>query len=233
LLEDIANSSQAKGRVERANLTLQDRFVKELRLQHISTIAVANAYARTFIADYNRRFAKPLRNDFDAHRPLREDEDLNLIFTFRELRKVSHALTLQYDKVLYMLTDNTTTRKLIGRYIDVYEYPDGHIELRADGISLPYSLYDKLSEANQGAIVESKRLGHVLQVALVMQEQRARRRGRSAPACTNQRLKPVQLKATPKKKVSRQLNTDDLSMAIQENQQVLLQKRAVPILILK
>jgi hypothetical protein len=28
-----ANSSQAKGRVERANLTVQDRLVKELRLE--------------------------------------------------------------------------------------------------------------------------------------------------------------------------------------------------------
>ena len=32
-----ANSSQAKGRVERANLTLQDRLVKELRLRGIDT----------------------------------------------------------------------------------------------------------------------------------------------------------------------------------------------------
>lgn len=95
-----ANSSQAKGRVERANLTLQDRFVKELRLQNISTMAAANAYAPTFIADHNRRFAKPPRNDFNTHRVLREDEDMNLVFTCREPRKVSHSLTLQYDKVL-------------------------------------------------------------------------------------------------------------------------------------
>lgn len=50
---------------------------------------------------------------------------------------LSNALTLQYDKVLYMLTDTATTRKRIGRYIDVYEYPDGYIELRPDGIALP------------------------------------------------------------------------------------------------
>jgi hypothetical protein len=73
-----ANSSQAKGRVERANLTLQDRLVKELRLQNISTMAAANAYAPTFIEDYNHRFGKPPRNDFNAHRPLRDDEGLNL-----------------------------------------------------------------------------------------------------------------------------------------------------------
>jgi len=76
-----ANTSQAKGRVERANLTLQDRLVKELRLRGISTREAANAFAPHFIADFNARFAKPARRDFDAHRPIRADEDLELIFT--------------------------------------------------------------------------------------------------------------------------------------------------------
>lgn len=169
----------------------------------------------TFIADYNRRFAKPPRNDFNAHRSLREDEDLNLIFTVREPRKVSHALTLQYDKILYMLSDTAATRKLIGSYIDIYEYPDGHIELRADGTALPYTQYDKLSEVNQGSIVENKRLGHVLQVAQVMQEQRDSRRGRSAPARTNHGVAPVRLKAIPGTKVQRKLDSHDLALAIQ------------------
>jgi len=53
-----ANSSQAKGRVERANLTLQDRLVKELRLRGIDTQEAANAYAPHFIADFNNRFGK-------------------------------------------------------------------------------------------------------------------------------------------------------------------------------
>jgi hypothetical protein len=48
-----ANSSPAKGRVERAHLTLQDRLVKELRLRGISTVAAANAYAPAFMATYN------------------------------------------------------------------------------------------------------------------------------------------------------------------------------------
>jgi len=67
-----ANSSQAKGRVERANLTLQDRLVKEMRLQGISTMEAANTWVPSFIADYNRRFEKPPRNDWDACRRLRE-----------------------------------------------------------------------------------------------------------------------------------------------------------------
>jgi hypothetical protein len=48
----FANSPQAKGRVERAHLTLQDRLVKELRLQGVTTIDAANAFAPQFVADH-------------------------------------------------------------------------------------------------------------------------------------------------------------------------------------
>lgn len=109
-----ANTSQAKGRVERANLTLQDRLVKELRLRGISTMNEANAYAPLFIEDFNSRFAKPPRNDFDTHRPLHSDDVLDLIFTVREPRKVSKSLTLQYDKTIYLIEDTAENRKLIG-----------------------------------------------------------------------------------------------------------------------
>ncbi|PSK85771.1 integrase-like protein [Limimaricola soesokkakensis] len=54
-----AHSSQAKGRVERANRTLPDRLVKELRLAGISDIAAANAFLPGFVARYNAKFAKP------------------------------------------------------------------------------------------------------------------------------------------------------------------------------
>ncbi|PPB81970.1 hypothetical protein B0O95_11629 [Mycetohabitans endofungorum] len=81
-----ANSSSAKGRVERAHLTLQDRLVKEMRLRDSSTVAQANAYVPSFISAYNARFAKLLKSDFDAHWPLRSGESLDLALTWRELR---------------------------------------------------------------------------------------------------------------------------------------------------
>jgi hypothetical protein len=65
-----ANSSQAKGRVERAHKTLQDRLVKELRLAGARTLAEGNAVLPAFMADYNARFAKPPANKKDLHRPL-------------------------------------------------------------------------------------------------------------------------------------------------------------------
>ena len=68
-----ANGSQAKGRVERTHLTLQDRLVKELRLRNISAMEAANAFMPEFIADYNARFAKVPRNSNNTHRPLRSN----------------------------------------------------------------------------------------------------------------------------------------------------------------
>ena len=53
-----ANSSQAKGRVERAHATLQDRLVKELRLAGISDREAANAFLPGFIESYNSKFAR-------------------------------------------------------------------------------------------------------------------------------------------------------------------------------
>ena len=71
------------------------------------------------------------------HRPLRADESLELVMTWREPRKVTKSLTVQYDRVMYMLQDTLEHRRLIERYIEIWEYPDGRIELRADGRILP------------------------------------------------------------------------------------------------
>lgn len=64
-----AHSPQAKGRVERANGTLQDRLVKAMRLEGIATIAEANAFLPGYMARYNERFAKAPFDPRDVHRP--------------------------------------------------------------------------------------------------------------------------------------------------------------------
>ena len=64
-----ATTPQAKGRVERANQTLQDRLVKEMRLRGISTIEAAQAFVPAFMAAWNARFERPPRDPQDAHRP--------------------------------------------------------------------------------------------------------------------------------------------------------------------
>ncbi len=211
-----ANSSQAKGRVERANLTLQDRLVKELRLRRISSREAANAYAPRFVADFNKRFEKPPKSDFDAHRPVRADEDLDLIFTWRVERKVSSSLTLQHDRVQYLLPDTVEARKLIHRYIDVFEYPDGRIELRADGSSLEHVRFDNLPFIEAGAVVENKRLGHALKVAQLIQAQRDDRRCGSMPSRTNSGAKPRLPRAEIGKKRPSKFTLDDMNAAVRK-----------------
>jgi len=118
-----ANSSPAKGRVERAHKTLQDRLVKELRLAEASTMAEGNALLPAFIADYNARFGKPA-NKKDLHRPLRDGDDLEDIFARKEERPLSQALTLQYDKVVFILEPSERAKAAIGKRVTIFDYPD-------------------------------------------------------------------------------------------------------------
>ncbi len=161
-----------------------------------------------------QRFAKPPKSAFDAHRPLRTDEHLDLVLTWREPRKVTRSLTVQYDRVMYLLDDTPENRRLIDRYIEVWEYPDGRIELRADDRVLPCRQYDRLAEIDQGAVVEHKRLSHVLQVAQALQAQRDCRRASGAPSRTNRGM-PVQAKdRRPGTKKPREIMPEDLNAAV-------------------
>lgn len=212
-----ANTSQAKGRVERANLTLQDRLVKELRLRGICTMEAANAYAAHFMADFNARFGKPARSAFDAHRPVRADENLDEIFTWRVQRKVTQSLTLQHEKLIYLLADTAENRGLIHRYIDVWEYPSGKLQIRADGRVLGYERYDRLSTVDVGAIVENKRLSRALEVAKAIQEQRDDSR-RSAPSRTH-RGEAANFRQAPRKpgtKAQRAFTAEDITAAVMQ-----------------
>ncbi len=172
-----ANTPQAKGRVERAHLTLQDRLVKELRLRSISTLEAGNAYLPVFRADYNRRFGREPLNRHDAHRPLRDGEDLDLIFSWQEERKLSRNLTFQYRRVMYLVEPGPETLTLVGERCRVHEHQDGRIEVRHANKPLPCSVFfDKAPHVPQGAIVANKRLGAVLSKIQRDQQERDRQR---------------------------------------------------------
>jgi len=181
-----ANSSQAKGRVERAHKTLQDRLVKELRLAGAATLAAGNALLPAFTADYNARFAKPPANQKDLHRPLRAGDDLEDAFAWKEERTLSQALTLQYDKVIFILEPSEQAKAAIGKRVTVVDYPDGRLAIRYKGVELAYRTFDKLRQVDQGAIADNKRLGSVL--AIIRDEQLRREpERRSGPRRRDQR----------------------------------------------
>jgi transposase len=100
----LANSPQAKGRVERANSTLQDRLIKEMRLKNICSMEEGNAFLEPFMRDYNARFAVEAAEKEDAHRPLTTHQltTLDTILAVQETRKVSKNLEFmleQFDNV--------------------------------------------------------------------------------------------------------------------------------------
>jgi len=172
-----ANTPQAKGRVERAHLTLQDRLVKELRLREIRDVEAANAFAPEFIADYNRRFARAPRSQHDTHRPVRDDEDLERIFTWREDRKLSKNLTLHYKRVTYLVEPGPKTLPLAGERCRVHEHADGHIEVFHGGERLPCRVFfDTDPRVTDADIVANKRLGAVLTRIRADQQERDRQR---------------------------------------------------------
>jgi hypothetical protein len=177
-----ANSPQAKGRVERAHKTLQDRLVKELRLADVSTIEAANALLPAFVTDYNARFAKPARRPEDLHRPPAPHDDLDAALTWREERTVTGSLTLHYNKVLFLLQPTDVTRGLARKRVMVHEFPDGRLAIRHEGVDLPYRAFDKLRRVDQAAVVENKRLGAVLAVIRERQAATVRERNRDAPS---------------------------------------------------
>ena len=176
-----ANSPQAKGRIERAFGTLQNRLVKELRLAGISTIAAANAWLPGFMADHNTRFGRPPANPKDLHRPLSATDDLNEILAWREIRTVTKNLTVQYDQMLLLLDSTPFARGLARRKVEVVNYPDGRFAVQFEGAPLSFRVFDKIQTVQPGTIVENKRLGAALALVKAQQEAYAPKRRRYDP----------------------------------------------------
>jgi hypothetical protein len=152
-----AHSPQAKGRVERANQTLQDRLTKELRLRDLSTLATANAYLPEFIAAYNQRFAVAPRSSESAHRALSKGEDLERVLTLCERRTLSKNLTLSYNNVIYQIKTKRALYTMRGAHVDVRETRNGEITIEYKKRSLDYTIYCE-HEQQQGKVVEAKLL---------------------------------------------------------------------------
>jgi hypothetical protein len=151
---------------------LQGRLVKELRLAGAGTLAEGNAPLPAFIADYNARFARAPANNKDLHRPLRAGDDLDDAFAWKEERTLSRALTLQYDKVLFIVEPSEQAKAAIAKRVTVVDYPDGRLAIRYRGVELAYQTFDKIRQVSQAAIVENKQLGAVLAVIRDQQQQR-------------------------------------------------------------
>lgn len=151
-----ASSPQAKGRIERAFQTLQDRLVKELRLRRISDIESANAFLPEFREDFNRRFAVQPRSRHDAHRPLLKTEDLDLILTHQKTGTLSKNLTIQYDNTIYQIQSDRPGYALRNAQVTVCQNAQGEVTILYQGKPLAYTIYHK--SPRQAEVVDTKTL---------------------------------------------------------------------------
>lgn len=155
-----ANTPQAKGRIERANQTLQDRLVKELRLRGISDMESGNAYLSEFREDFNRRFAVPPRSSHNAHRPLLKTDNLDWILTYQETRTLSKNLTVQFKNVIYQIQSNRPGYALRNAKVTVCENAKGDVTILYHNKLLSYTIYQKPTQ--QSTVVDSKTLNRQL-----------------------------------------------------------------------
>lgn len=126
----FANSSQAKGRIERLFRTFQDRLVKELRFKGISTVEAANRFLKEkFIPAFNRRFAVKPKEEQDFHRPISAKDlaGLKEIFVRREERTVQHDFTVAFRTQWHQILPTPRLAVRPKDRVDVREYPDGSL----------------------------------------------------------------------------------------------------------
>lgn len=155
-----AHSPQAKGRVERANGTLQNRLIKEMRLLNISDIQTANAYLPKFIDQHNRRFAKSPAHSHNAHRLVTcSHKQLNFILSVQQTRKLSHNLELSYKNILYQVQSKTPGYAMRGTRVIVSE-SHGQVALLYKGNCLPYTTFDKRNQPK--APVSGKEINDII-----------------------------------------------------------------------
>jgi transposase len=151
-----ANTPQAKGRVERVNQTLQDRLVKELRLQQISSMQEANQYAAEFIRAFNKKFAVEAKSRANAHRKLSASERLERILVMKESRSLSKNLQLSYKGVIYQIETKRPTYTMRRATVRVRENSQGEINIEYKGKELAYKVYDR--QPRQAEVKDAKQI---------------------------------------------------------------------------
>jgi transposase len=139
-----ANSPQAKGRVERANRTFQDRLVKDMRLRGIYDMDSANAYLPEFLLEHNRKFAKAPALEFNAHRRA-HDLDLDRILCQCAERTLTKNLTFQLRDCIYAINEPHLPNTLgAGVRVQLRLQRDGQLLICHNGRDLKYRLVQRL-----------------------------------------------------------------------------------------
>lgn len=135
----LANSPEAKGRVERVNQTFQDRLIKELALRGIKTMEGANQFFPEYLPMFNERFEKEPISAVNAHRPL-DGFDLSTILRRHKQRTLMKCGIFQYDNQFYEVQGLAENRVNKGRKVDLYIARDGSFRTFMQGIEHSVSI---------------------------------------------------------------------------------------------
>lgn len=151
----LANSPQAKGRVERMNGTLQDRLVKALRLEKISDMEKANEYLRqVFLPALNRKFEVQPASAADVHR--NAPRELKQILSWEVKRVVQRDWTVQHEGHWYQLDRRHESLALAGKSVIVRKLRDGTIQIEQQGQKLNWRKLSQRPRRVDKAIMEKK-----------------------------------------------------------------------------
>ena len=128
-----ANSPQAKGRIERLFRTFQDRLIKEMRLENISSIEEANVFLKAYLPKYNRRFKVKSLNAANLHRKPEKNVQLKAVLCIKTDRTLKNDNTISYNTKLYQIMG-----KINGKKVCVQDRIDGQLVFSFKGKKLSY-----------------------------------------------------------------------------------------------
>lgn len=139
-----AKSPQAKGRIENGWGTLQDRLVKELRLQDINDIDSANKYLKEeFLPKYNQKFNVPAKEKGNLHTTLNANENLDQIFTIRNERLINNDFTVRFKNKWFQLDEKQPKTILQKSKAIIEEYLNGELRIRQNDKYLNFKEINK------------------------------------------------------------------------------------------
>ena len=194
----LAYSPQAKGRVERAFQTLQDRLVKALRLARISTIEAANAWLPSYLAKHNARFVRLAAERANAHRAFEGDaQALARICAHHYERVLSKTLTCQFKgRLLVVLTQPEQPRyALRAQTVKLMEHLDGKLELLWGVEALPFKTFERHQHLSASRVADDKLLN--ARVDAVLDKETIRLRKLQAQVVSHNKQVHLRTKTSP------------------------------------
>lgn len=173
-----AYSPQARGRSERSFRTWQGRLPQELRIRNINTVEAANRFLKSYVREFNKRFAVPAADpEATAFVPFISTDlrtDLDRIFSIQSERTVNRDNTVKYNNLTLQIDRQTWRSSMERCHVTVHQHLDGTITIgygpqvlgrySSDGIPLNKRAVRSTRESNPKRLAASpliRQTGHL------------------------------------------------------------------------